>query len=187
MKNNNLNKKEELKPLHFMKYKAIKKLIFLFVMFLPLCGFAQKSPIDKLFDKYANKEGFTTVNISGALLNFAGAMAPDSNSTEKEILSDLNGIRILTVEDDELNKSLNFYQELESDGFFRNNDYEALMEVTEKDEVVRFYGKSTKEGKLSEMLLIVGGDDNTLISIQGLIDPNNIGKVTGALDIDLDY
>lgn len=167
-----------------VKFGVIKKMIILLILMLPLTVFAQKSPVDKLFDKYANKEGFTTVNISGALLSFASSMSSDSDSEEKELLSQLNGIRILTVEDDDLNKNLNFYEELEADGFFKNNDYEVLMEVTESDEVVRFYGRTTKDGKLSEMLLVVGGDDNTLISIQGLIDPENIGKVTGALDID---
>jgi hypothetical protein len=57
------------------------------------------------------------------------------------------------------------------------------MEVTEKDEVVRFYGRSGEKGKLSELLLVIGGDDNTLISIRGVIDPDDIGKITGSLNI----
>lgn len=185
MKTTNFCTQKNKSPEKSGKFRSIRRMILLLILLMPVSGFAQKSPVDKLFEKYANKSGFTTVNISGALLGFAGAMAPDSNSTEKEILSNLNGVRILTVDDEELNKSLNFYEELESDGFFKNNDYEVLMEVTEESEVVRFYGRTTNDGKLSEMLLIVGGDDNTLISIQGLIDPKNISKVTGALDIDL--
>jgi hypothetical protein len=57
------------------------------------------------------------------------------------------------------------------------------MEVTDKNEVVRFYGRSGEKGKLSELLLVVGGDDNTLISIRGVIDPDDIGKLTGTLDL----
>ena len=59
------------------------------------------------------------------------------------------------------------------------------MEVTEKNEVVRFYGRSGEKGKLSELLLVVGGDDNTLISIRGVIDPEDIGKITGSLNMDI--
>ncbi len=59
------------------------------------------------------------------------------------------------------------------------------MEVTEEDEVVRFFGRSAGNGKFSELLLVVGGDDNALISIRGIIDPEDIGKITGALDIDI--
>ncbi len=101
------------------------------------------------------------------------------------MLTSLSGIRVLTVEDPELNKTLDFYAELEKEGFFKNNGYEVLMEVTEPNEVVRFLAKDAGNGKLSDLLLVVGGDENTLISISGIIDPENIGKITGALNIDV--
>lgn len=146
-----------------------------------MLGMAQ-SPIDRLFSKYANKDGFTTVNISGKMLSLAGKH-DETKSKESDMLAKISGIRILSVEDKNLNKSINFYKELDADGFFRNNNYEVLMEVTEKDEVVRFFGKSLENGKLSELLLVVGGNDNTLISISGIIDPKDIGKITGSLNL----
>ncbi len=155
-------------------------------MLVPLVLAAQKSPVDKLFEKYANQKGFTTVNISGKLLGFAGKLDVGDPETGK-MLNNLTGIRILTVEDDGLNKKVDFYQELDNEGFFRNNTYESLMDVTEDNQIVRFYAREAEGGKFSELLLVVGGkDDNTLISIRGLIDPENIGKITGALDIDVD-
>ncbi len=165
------------------RYIRIKQIILLAALLIPVCSVAQKSPVDKLFEKYANREGMTTVNISGTLLGFAGKIG--ENSPESNFLSNLKGVRILSVDDDQLNKQLDFYKELENDGFFKNHNYEVLMEVTEKHEVVRFYGKTAGEGKFSELLLVVGGDENALISIRGLIDPENIGKITSALDIDL--
>ncbi|MFY9151513.1 MAG: DUF4252 domain-containing protein, partial [Prolixibacteraceae bacterium] len=155
------------------------------IMLIPLLVLAQgNSPVDKLFNKYANKDGFTTVNISGKLLSFASQF-DDSKSKETEMLAKLSGIRILSVENKDLNKGLNFYKELEADGFFKNHNYEVLMEVTNKDEVVRFFGRAGDKGKLSELLLVVGGDDNTLISIRGVIDPEDIGKITGSLNMDI--
>lgn len=162
----------------------MKRLMMMMVLLVPLALAAQKSPVDKLFEKYANQKGFTTVNISGKLLSFAGKVDTGNPETTK-MLSNLTGIRILSVEDDALNQQLDFYKELESSGFFRNNDYESLMDVTEENEVVRFYAKDAGGGKISELLLVVGGDDNALISIRGLIDPENIGKITGALDIEV--
>lgn len=162
----------------------MKRLLILAIILVPMLGFAQSNPVDRLFEKYANKEGFTTVRISGALLSFASKFE-DSSNPESRLLSELKGVRILSVDDDKLNAEVNFYKELEKDGFFKNHDYEVLMEVTESSEVVRFYGKNAGGGKLSELLLVVGGDDNALISIQGVIDPENIGKITGALDIDV--
>jgi hypothetical protein len=78
-----------------------------------------------------------------------------------------------------------FYDELEDMGFFKNNNYELLMDVTDEDEVVRFYAKDAGGGKISELLLVIGGNDYTLISIRGLIDPENIGKITGTLNIEV--
>jgi len=161
----------------------MKKILMTLVLLIPLWVMAQdNSPIDKLFNKYANREGFTTVNISGKLLSFASKF-DESKSSETAMLEKLSGIRILSVENKDLNKDLNFYKELEADGFFKNHNYEVLMEVTDKDEVVRFYGRAGEKGKLSELLLVVGGNDNTLISIRGVIDPDDIGKITGSLDL----
>jgi hypothetical protein len=161
----------------------MKRLFISLLILIPLLGMAQSnSPIDGLFSKYANKDGFTTVNISGKLLSFSSKL-DKSKSKESEMLEKISGIRILSVEDKNLNKSINFYKELDADGFFKNNNYEVLMEVTEKDEVVRFFGKSLENGKLSELLLVVGGNDNTLISISGVIDPKDIGKITGSLNL----
>lgn len=161
----------------------MKRLLILLVLLVPLFGMAQEnSPVDKLFNKYANRDGFTTVNISGKLLSFASKL-DDSKSDEASMLEKISGIRILSVEDSVLNKKLNFYKELEADGFFKDNKYESLMDVTEKDQVVRFYGRNGAKGKLSELLLVIGGNSNTLISIRGVINPDDIGKLTGSLNL----
>lgn len=162
----------------------MKKLVLILAVLLPMAVLAQKTPVDKLFEKYANKKGFTTVNISGKLLGFASQMDTGDKATS-DMLSSLSGIRVLTVEDPELNKTLDFYAELEKDGFFKNNNFEVLMEVTEENEVVRFLGKDAGYGKISDLLLVVGGDENTLISISGVIDPANIAKITQAMNIDV--
>ena len=162
----------------------MKKIVLIMAMLLPMAVLAQKTPVDKLFEKYANQKGFTTVNISGKLLGFASQIETGDKATS-DMLSGLSGIRVLTVEDDELNKTINFYAELEKDGFFKNNGYEVLMEVTEPDEVVRFLAKDAGNGKIADLLLIVGGDDNALISISGIINPEDIGKITGAMNINI--
>jgi len=162
----------------------MKKLLLILAVLLPMAVLAQKTPVDKLFEKYANQKGFTTVNISGKLLGFASQLETGDKATT-DMLSGLKGIRILTVEDAELNKKLDFYTELEQSGFFKNNNFEVLMEVTEENEVVRFLAKDAGNGKISDLLLVVGGDENTLISISGIIDPQSIGKITKAMNIDV--
>jgi len=177
--------KRTLFKIYKIKIRIMKKLILILAVVLPMAVFAQKSPVDKLFEKYANQKGFTTVNISGKMLGFASQIETGDNATS-EVLSGLNGIRVLTVEDENLNKNINFYAELEKDGFFKNNNFEVLMEVTEDDEIVRFLARDAGNGKISDLLLVVGGDENTLISISGMIDPKSINKITKSLDLDLD-
>lgn len=162
----------------------MKRFILILALLLPMAVLAQKTPVDKLFDKYANQKGFTTVNISGKLLGFASQLETGDEEVGA-MLSGLNGIRVLTVEDAELNKKLDFYAELEKEGFFKNNEFEVLMEVTDADEIVRFLAKDAGNGKISDLLLVVGGDDNVLISISGIIDPANIGKITKAINVDV--
>ena len=103
-----------------------------------------------------------------------------------KMLNQLTGVRILTVDDSELAGRPDFYAELNSEGFFNNNEFEVLMEVTESDEVVRFLARYAGNGKFSDLILVVGGEESALISISGIIDPENIGKITKAVDIDLD-
>jgi len=141
--------------------------------------------VSNLFLKLTSDDKGTLIKIlnkSGKLLITASKL--DSKGKEANVISKIKSIRILTVEDKELNKSLNFYKELEADGFFKHNNLEPLMEVTEKDEIVRFFGKSDENGSLSDLLLIVGGDDNTLISIKGIIDLKDIGSITSSLNLD---
>jgi hypothetical protein len=160
----------------------MKKIILIITIILPLAVMGQKSAVDKLFERYANKEGFTTVNISGKLLGLA-SQADTANKATNDMLSKLTGIRILTVEDKEIAGKLDFFDELNKEGFFNSNEYEVLMEVTEKNEVVRFLAKNNGKGKFSDLILVVGGDNNTLISISGVIDPENIGKISKEMNI----
>jgi hypothetical protein len=178
-----MNNKKKCKTDNKLR-NAMKKLIFILVLMLPLVVFAQKTPIDRLFEKYANKDGFTTVNISGKLLGLAGKFDSSDPSTS-QMLSNLRGIRILSVDNPAVAGKTDFYTELEKDGFFKNNDYEMLMEVTDASEVVRFLARDGGEGKLSDLLLVVGGNNSTIISISGIIDPENIGKITNSLNIDV--
>ena len=192
----------------------MKRLVVMMVMLLPLFVISQtkvltqlelnksprsnilileKSPVDKLFDKYSDKAGFKKVDISGKLFASMRSGYPASMPQFEEFykqqfrtLLKIKGISILTVEDKNLNKSVNFYKELETEGFFNVNNYEVLMEVTGKDEMVHFYGRKIMgEDKYDELLIVIGGKENKVISIRGLIDPMEIGQVTKALDVDI--
>ena len=165
----------------------MKTLIFkvaLATMFMiPAFIFAQ-SPADALFDKYSEKDGFTSVYITQHMFSlFADVETEEDEEGFVELVKNLNCIKIVSVDDEskELNESVNFYDEIMKD--FPKAKYEELMIVKKKDQDIKFLIR--KEGKnIEELLMIVGGtEDNALISIQGDIDLKTISKLSKTMNI----
>ncbi len=154
--------------------KKISVILGLLLLVLPF--YAQNKAIDELFDKYAGKEGFTSVNINGGLLALASWVEDDKET--KDMLKDLNHVRILAM-DDHSATNVNFYKELIAS--IPVKDYVELMTVKEKDQDVKFLVKQS-DGFINELLMIVGGKDNALISIIGKIDPKNLSKMKGIVN-----
>jgi hypothetical protein len=136
---------------------------------------AQSTAIDKLFDRYAYKEGFTTVFISKHMFELFATkdLAQQDSKEMKDAISGLESIKILTVEDSILNRSLNFFNEIGNQIPFE--EYTTLMVVKEKNQDLRMMVKE-KNGKIVEFLMLGGGSDNLLISIIGEIDLNSISN-----------
>ena len=160
----------------------MKKVILIIIaLCLAYVTQAQVNAIDEMFDKYSEKKGFTTVYISSKLLSL---FTPKDATTGEgsDIVHRLKSIRILSVEDSILNKSVNFYKELSSK--LNISDYEELMVVKEGNDVTKFLIKQ-KGDIISELLVIAGGpDDNTLISIKGDLDLKMISDLSKSTGIE---
>jgi hypothetical protein len=166
----------------------MKRIVIFMVFFLiPVLIRAQNGPVDKLFDKYAGKDGFTTVYISKYMFDMfrsddiKGQEADDINN----VLGKLTAIKILTVENPEfVGSGLNFYDEIMKE--LPREQYKELMVVKDKESDVVFLAREEKN-IIVELLLIVGGEDvtdNVLISIQGQIDLETISKLSKTLNIE---
>ena len=142
---------------------------------------AQTNAIDEMFDKYSEKDGFTTVYISSKLLGlFAGI---DSEGNEgSDIIRRLKSIRILSVEDSLLNYNVNFYKELTKK--LDLSVYEELMVVKEGGDMTKFLIRQNGD-IITELLVVTGGPgDNTLISIKGDLDMKMISDLSKSTGID---
>jgi len=96
-----------------------------------------------------------------------------------DVIKDLQSLRILTTEEN----SAEFYKEASKT--IPTNSYEMLMSVRDKGENIRFFVKDDNAGMISELLLLVGGEDQfVLMSFLGKIDLKKIGKLAKTLDID---
>jgi hypothetical protein len=155
------------------------KILIVLLAVFPWTVFSQ-SPVDKLFDKYAEKDGFTTVYITQYMFN----MFKNVNTSDKEfddLMKNLKSIRILSVEDTKaIPAGTNFFKEIMKD--LPMQQYKELMSVKEKDQELKFLIKEDK-GKVTEFLLVSGGKENTLICIQGNIDMKSLAKLSKDLNI----
>jgi hypothetical protein len=125
---------------------------------------AQRTPVDDLFDKYSERDGFTVVSISGKMFSMFSDKDKQTDNSEK-VVSNLKSIMILSVEDSTLNESINFYKELESKMNFKV--YEELMVVKEGKNITKFL-TIQKGDIIKELLVITGGPSgNSIISIKG--------------------
>ena len=161
----------------------MKKIVFILsFILLSVASIAQKDAVDALFDKYAGKDGFTTVIISSKMFSLFQDMEIEDNEFN-DMMSSLKSIRILASDETLEDQNINFYDEVMKD--LDEDDYEELMVVKEKDQDVKFLIKE-RDGKITELLMVAGGkgDNNALISIRGDIDLKNISKLARSMDIE---
>ena len=155
-------------------------------MILSATMMGQNRSVDRLFDKYAGQDGYTTVYISKYMFSmFANLedVKDDDLAEMQKVFGKLTGIRILAVDDEaKTGKGVNFYDEIMKD--LNRNEYEELMVVKDSESDVVFLAKD-EDGVIVELLLIVGGDsDNALIAITGEINLSTIGKISHSMGIE---
>lgn len=137
-----------------------KLLVFIVLTITATLVYGQKS-IDNLFERYAGKDGFTTVTINGNLLKLAHCFGDNDN--DNSIPVDITEIRILAQEDKSM-KVENFYDMVINDIDLKN--YDEFMRVKKSDQDLRMLVRS-EGNKFKEFLLIAGGEDNALIQVKG--------------------
>lgn len=156
-------------------------------LFLSLIAFsitlmlhAQANPIDEMFNKYSEKEGFTVVLISSKMFSMFADQDKKNQETD-DIINRLKSIRILSVEDSLLNLNLNFYTELSRK--LNLSEYEELMVVKEGHDVTKFLIRQNGN-VISELLVVTGGPGgNSLISIRGDLNLKSISDLSKSMDI----
>lgn len=114
-----------------------------------------------------------SIKIPGFVVKI-GRLFVEKGSDEKEILKCVGGIRVLTVEDDELNKKINLFEETENT--FERHGFMPLLSVRQSDQDIRIAARE-KRGKLRRLIIVMGGDENVMLLIKGKIKPSVIGKM----------
>jgi hypothetical protein len=125
-------------------------------------AYGQRS-IDRLFERYANNDGFVSLTISGNLLNL---LKSDENECNDNQWPDkITEIRIL-VQDDENRGIENFFDIAKRD--LDSRDYEEFMTVKKTNLDLKMLVRMDGD-IIREFLLIGGGEDNFIIQAKGRI------------------
>jgi len=166
-----------------MKRKIFSYLLIA-LFFIPLSLSAQTSPVDVIIEKYGDEDGFTTVLITEEMFAlFANIETDEEGEDFNNLMKGLQSIKIITFDNSEGKKAdLNFYKSLQAD--LSSEEYTELMSIKEKDQDIKFFIRRLETGKIGEMIMVSGGDgDNTLISIKGDIDLNDMSDLSHSLGI----
>ena len=156
----------------------MKKIICVSIigLFVTVSTFAQKTVIDQVFKKYASIESATVVDINGFLLKLAAKHDKDFKNLN------ISDIKVLSIEDPEANKGINFYNEI-----LPNLDlsvYKELIRVTEKDQKVVILLKENGTN-IEEFIVVVGGTENTLVRIKGEINRDQFEEYANLADVNI--
>ncbi len=157
----------------------MKRIIIIqFALSLTLISFAQSDPVSDFFNKYAGTEGYTTVNVTGDLFKMLSGVESENGEIE-ELSAMLKEVKILTLEDKSKGPDLDFYKNvyLKLD----RSLYKELLTVQESNQHVNMLAKE-ENGIITEFILVVGGDDNVLISIKGNIALNKMAGLADSFD-----
>jgi hypothetical protein len=162
----------------------MKKVIVIFSMVMfSVAAMAQNDAVTKFFSKYQNDETFTYANISSKMFSLFTNMEVE-NKEDQEVLnaiSKLKGLRVLQKEDARNAREL--YKE--ALGLIPVKDYEELMSVRDEDKDMKFFVKELSPGKIGELLMVMGGNDEFLVlTLFGEIDLKQVGRMGKKMDID---
>jgi hypothetical protein len=162
---------------------AMKKLMMGVVMtVLSIATYAQGDAIAKFFAKYQDDETFTQVKVSQKMFGLFTNMDVEKPE-DKEVLdaiSKIQGLRVLAKH--ETRDSRTLYKEALA---AIPSGYEELMSVRDKDKDMKFYIKEISAGKIGELVMVMGGNDEfMLLTLFGEIDLKKIAHIGKKMNIE---
>jgi len=147
-----------------------------------------KSPVEKLYEKYAGEDGFTSVNVSKELFQMIMKIEVEGDDTKdikemQNMMEQLDGLKVITFEDKEdPAKAAAIYKEFSSQ--FPSSSFAELMVVKEKGNNIRFLTKQDDKGKILELVMLAEEEGEvTVLSLVGRIDMSTVSKLSGTMKI----
>ncbi|WP_299184011.1 DUF4252 domain-containing protein [uncultured Chryseobacterium sp.] len=169
----------------------MKKLLIIFALafshFFNVYG--QEDKFDKLFDKYQEVEGVTTIKIAKPMFGMLSSLNIDDGQLDqiKPLLSKINGLKILIVENpdgsnsDEVKKTKGSLSQLGKDisTYLSNLKYSEIMTLNSDGSKIKFLSSQAKDGILDDLLLSISDDggENILVKLDGRLSMDEINNL----------
>ncbi len=169
-----------------MKKRIIQLVTLAFMLFPVTLWAQQKTAIDGLYDKYAGKEGFTSISITPEMFEMLANMNMSDSSAEakeaQEAMKQLKGLKMLVFEPKDSTKTVDFFKELKNK--LPSDKFKEIMTVNSEDGIVRFFVHQAPNGKVQEFLMFVSGDgESVVMSMTGNIDMKTISEIGNAVNM----
>jgi hypothetical protein len=141
---------------------------------------AQNKAVEQLFQKYSDKDGYTSVVITKNMFQLFANVDNPNNDDFLKTVKNLEFIKILSIKGENDGKA--FYQEILA--AIPVKDYKELMTIKESGSQVKFLTLE-KDGVIKELIMISGGkEESTMIWLAGIIDMKTVSKIAGGMKID---
>ncbi|MFC2129574.1 DUF4252 domain-containing protein [Bacteroidota bacterium] len=159
----------------------MRRIIFILTILLAGATLsAQTIGTANLYQKYRGQRGVVSLYLPGFVMKFAANIA-DLDAEEDALLRSVRSIRVLTIDDAERFPEANFVRESRIKP--GQGGFQMLIEVSDDGEDVMILGKERK-GKLKELLVVVGGDENVLVHIRGRLNADMLGSISNIAGLD---
>lgn len=169
----------------------MKKLLIIFALafshFFNIYG--QEDKFDKLFDKYQEVEGVTSIKIAKPMFGMLSSLDIDDAQLDqiKPLLAKINGLRVLIAENPENSnnaegkKVQSNLSQLGKDisSYLSNQKYSEIMTLNNSGAKIKFLSAEAKDGMLDDLLLTInaGGGENILVKLDGKLSMDELNNL----------
>jgi len=170
----------------------MKKLIGMFLLAVALPVMAQTDELKQLpgyvdFGSLDSSYGEPKVeiNIGPSMLGFVSALSKDSDPDTAKLLQGLKGVRVLVYKvGDDPGAAIDRMDKIA--GQLKGNHWEQIVKVNDDQDRARIFVKMGK-GTMDGLIVLATDDDDeaVFVNVLGQLDPENIGKVTHALHVNI--
>ncbi|MDH6251262.1 hypothetical protein M2347_000989 [Chryseobacterium sp. H1D6B] len=145
--------------------------------------------LDKLFDKYQEVEGVTSIKIAKPMFGMLSSLNIQDSQLDqiKPLLSKINGLKILIIENPE-KKDTGDGKRVQSNLSQLNKDiasylktlkYAEIMTVNSEGSKIKFLSSEAKDGILDDLLLSIDGGDgeSVFVMLDGRLSIDDVNKI----------